>query len=287
VVTGVQRAAIEAAIGRPVLNAKPMAGGCIAAVWRVQTAGGPDVVAKTVPPGGAATFEVESFMLSYLAQRTSLPVPKVISTAQDLLILELMPGLASVDESAERHAADLLADLHGHRADRFGFERDTVIGPLPQPNPWTARWTDFFADSRLRPMAAQAAARGRISSGLRDRVLGVADAARRLLREPEAPALLHGDVWSGNILTERGRVTAFLDPAIYYGHPEVELAFIILFGTFGRAFFDRYGASRLIAPGFFETRAAIYNLYPLLVHARLFSGPYPAMIERSLAGLGF
>ena len=84
-----------------------------------------------------------------------------------------------------------------------------------------------------------------------------------------------------------GRVTAFIDPAVYYGHPETELAFITLFNTFGDPFFDAYHALRPIRPGFFELRRDIHNLYPLLVHARLFGSSYLDGVERVIARLGF
>ena len=100
-------------------------------------------------------------------------------------------------------------------------------------------------------------------------------------------ALIHGDVWTTNVLARAGRITAFLDPAIYYADPEIELAFIGLFGTFGRAFHEAYHSLRPIAPGFFEERRDLYNLYPLLVHVRLFGGSYVGQVERTLAGYGF
>jgi fructosamine-3-kinase len=107
------------------------------------------------------------------------------------------------------------------------------------------------------------------------------------LSEPERPSLLHGDVWTTNILADGDRITAFLDPAIYFGHPEIELAFTRLFGTFGRAFYDHYRQIRPIAPGFFEERCDFYNLYPLLVHVRLFGGSYVASVQHTLEQYGF
>ena len=104
--------------------------------------------------------------------------------------------------------------------------------------------------------------------------------------EPDRPSLLHGDVWGGNVLAGKGRIAGFIDPAIYYGDAEIELAFSTLFGTFGEAFFGRYGAHRPIRRGFFETRRDIYNLYPLLVHTRLFGGHYAASVERTLRRFG-
>lgn len=98
--------------------------------------------------------------------------------------------------------------------------------------------------------------------------------------------MLHGDLWSGNILARRGRIVATLDPAIYYGHPEVELAFTTLFGTFGEPFFAAYAELAPIAPGFHELRRDLYNLYPLLVHVTLFGAGYLAPVERVLDRLG-
>jgi len=104
-----------------------------------------------------------------------------------------------------------------------------------------------------------------------------------LLGEPAAPALLHGDVWSGNVLARGNRITAFLDPAIYFGHPEVELAFITMFRTFGERFFAAYEEVRQVDPGFMEERRHVYNLYPYLVHVRLFGGSYVASVEGILS----
>lgn len=93
-------------------------------------------------------------------------------------------------------------------------------------------------------------------------------------------------MWTTNILAQGDRITGFIDPAIYYGHPEVELAFITLFGTFEQPFFDHYHEIRPISTGFFEERCDLYNLYPLLVHTRLFGGSYGTAIERTLHQFG-
>jgi fructosamine-3-kinase len=99
--------------------------------------------------------------------------------------------------------------------------------------------------------------------------------------------LIHGDVWTTNVLASGEEITAFLDPAIYFAHSEIELAFTKLFGTFGRSFFDHYHQLRPIEAGFFEERCDLYNLYPLLVHVRLFGGTYVASVERILKRFGF
>ena len=118
------------------------------------------------------------------------------------------------------------------------------------------------------------------------RIERFADNLDEWLIEPARPSLIHGDIWSTNVLASDNRITGFIDPAIYYGHPEIELAFITLFNTFGDPFFQRYDERNGIAPGFFDTRRDIYNVYPLLVHVRLFGGGYWSGIEQVLSRHG-
>jgi fructosamine-3-kinase len=107
----------------------------------------------------------------------------------------------------------------------------------------------------------------------------------RWITAPDAPRLIHGDMWTGNVLVKGGRIAAFVDPALYYADPEIELAFATLFGTFGDSFFRRYGELRPIRPGFFEARRGLYNLYPLLVHVRLFGGSYLQDVAKNISEL--
>jgi fructosamine-3-kinase len=272
---------VGAALGRRPARLSRLTGGCIAEVYRAEFDDGPPLVAKA----GGSRLDLEGWMLGYLRDR-GLPVPRVAHSAAGLLIIEFIEGESRFESAAERHAADLLADLHGVTSDAFGLERDTLIGGLPQPNPRTSSWREFFGQHRLGHMAAEAERSGGISAAARARVEKIAGELGRWLREPAAPALLHGDVWTTNVLARGGRVAAFLDPAVYYGDPEVELAFIGLFGTFGDAFYERYRERRGIADGFFEERMDLYNLYPLLVHARLFGGGYGRRVEATLARFG-
>jgi fructosamine-3-kinase len=108
-----------------------------------------------------------------------------------------------------------------------------------------------------------------------------------LIEAPAAPALVHGDIWASNLLVQDGRITGVLDPALYYGHPEVELAYIFLFHSFGQSFLQRYQALRPISPGFFEERIHVYQLYPLLSHVCHFGGHYVKDTSDKLTQLGF
>ena len=219
-------------------------------------------------------------MLDYLRRHTELPVPAVLYVCDDLLVLEFVSGDGRFTPESERHAADLLAELHTRSAPSFGFEFDTLIGPLQQPNPRVASWREFFREQRLLHMADVAFEAQRLPLEARRNIDKVASRLDDLLDEPPAPSLVHGDVWTGNVLAEGGCITAFVDPAIYFADSEVELAFITLFGTFGRDFFERYQAVRGVREGFFEVRRDLYNLYPLLTHVRLFGEPYLAQLNR-------
>lgn len=276
---------IALALGVAPTRLKPLTGGCIASVYRADLPGGRAVVAKIAGHGG--TLDIEAFMLRYLREHSGLPVPDVLHAEPSLLILAHVPGESRFSPAAEEHAADLLASLHGVTWTHFGLERDTLIGGLPQRNTPTRSWIEFFRDHRLLAMARAAREAGRLGPRVEDRIRTLADRLDDLLVEPQRPSLIHGDVWTTNVLAVGNQITAFLDPAISYADPEIELAFITLFSTFGRSFFDRYHQRRPIRAGFFETRRHLYNLYPLLVHARLFGGPYAADVERTVTVLGF
>ena len=278
--------AVRAATGRPPRRAAPLHGGCIAEVLKVELEGGGACVAKRAPPAEAPALALEAWMLRYLADNTALPVPAVLHEGDGLLLIDYVETAGGLSASAEAHAAELLAALHDRSAEAFGFERDTVIGPLPQPNPWTERWLDFFRDQRLLAFGRLAHERGRLPSATLAQLEAFCGRLERYLDPAVRPALIHGDVWGGNVLTRDGRIAAFIDPAIHFADPEIELAFSTLFGTFGAAFFERYRELRPLDPGFFEARRDIYNLYPLLVHSALFGGHYPQAVARTLERYG-
>jgi fructosamine-3-kinase len=135
-------------------------------------------------------------------------------------------------------------------------------------------------------MAREALDAGRLPARTMNRIEALAARLERWIDEPAAPSLIHGDLWTGNVLCRAGRIAGFVDPAIHYADAEIELAFSTLFGTFGEPFFASYQRRRPLRPGFFEARRDLYNLYPLLVHVRLFGGPYLGSVERTLARLG-
>ncbi len=275
---------LEASLGAKLTSVRRLSGGCVGDVVLAEFADGSRVVVKRFDEPGKSG--IEAYMLRTLAERSALPVPRVLHVAESLLAMEFIEGESRFGEGAERHAAELLAALHGVAAERPGLERDTLIGGLQQPNAPVPgaedSWVAFFRERRLLHMAREAGRAGRLPPRVLERVERFALRLHEFIDEPSRCSLLHGDVWTTNVLARGDRITGFIDPAVYCGHPEVELAFITLFSTFGRAFFERYHELRPIRDGFFETRRYVYNLFPLLVHVRLFGGGYVGQLEATL-----
>jgi fructosamine-3-kinase len=274
---------IRARLGAEPAKLRALSGGCGGEVYSLE-AGGERYALKVDRAEGGA-LAVEGRMLDYLERRTELPAPKALAYDAGYLLMTWVEGGSG--GGADTHAADLLAALHGLSAEAYGFDFDTVIGGLHQPNPWTPRWLDFFAEQRVVEMAKQAYDAGNLPAELLRRAERLAGRLGQWLDEPDQPGLIHGDIWGGNVMGRGGRVTGFIDPALYFADPEVELAFVTLFSTFGDGFFRRYAERRGLTPHFWDVKRDLYNLYPLLVHARLFGGGYVSQaggILRRFAG---
>ncbi len=271
-------------------------GGCVSEVYRVNIfAKSPFdssvVVAKYDAADKTDTFteaklDIEGRMLSYLAEHSELPVPKVYFSSKNLLIMEWVEGKSEFSPQAQQHAAECLARLHQVKAEKFGLDFPTLIGGLIQPNTQMDSWLDFFREHRLFYMAKAAYNDDILPCEILIKLEKFCDKADQWLTEPNHPSLLHGDCWTTNMLAHGGKIRGFIDPAIYYGHPEIELAFTTLFNTFDEPFFTHYQAITPMEDGFMELRKDLYNLYPLLVHTRLFGQQYINPMLNTLKRLG-
>jgi len=275
---------LEKILYQPVRALARLSGGCVADVFRGKLADGKQIVVKSGPAGDLA---LEGRMLRYLKQHTTLPIPAVYHSDRELLIIDYLPSSGGLNTQSQEHAADLVATLHNITAPQFGFDFDTVIGGLHQPNPPSPNWVAFFSQHRLLHMAHEAYKIKKLPLTAVTKIEKFAATLPNRLMEPCSPSLIHGDLWGGNILCSNNKISGVIDPAIYYANAEIELAFTTLFSTFDQTFFRRYQEHRPIAPGFFEERLDIYNLYPLLVHVRLFGGHYVSQVERTLQRFGF
>ena len=283
------RTRLEQALASRVVEARSLAVGFGLTGLKVTLADGRRLAVKAgeAKRGGAEGLKLEAFMFGELARLSELPVPQVHYAARDLLVMDFVEtDGGGIGESVERHAGELIAKLHATARNHFGYSRDTLIGPLHQPNPESGLWVPFFRDHRLLYMAREAHREGSLPAPLFERIERLAERIDDYLIEPRFPSLLHGDLWTGNVLVRDGRIAGFVDPAIYFGHPEIELAFTTMFGTFGKAFFAAYESLMPLEPGFHELRAGLYNLYPTLVHVRLFGSGYFSGLDHTLARIG-
>lgn len=268
--------AVRRLTGATVRETRPLPGGCIGTVTLCRLADGGQCVVKQA--GMGENLENEVRMLAYLRDHSDLPIPEVLGADADAIVMSYLPQDGQYDDSAQAHAGELIAALHSISAPRFGLDFDTQIGPLPQPNPWSDTWLPFFRRYRLIHMADLALQAGQLPVEMHTRMLAIADRLDRWLVEP-VPSLLHGDLWVGNVLAHQGRISGFVDPAIYYGDAEMDLALATLFGPFGKPFFDAYRSVRPLDPEFFTVRRDVYTLYPLLMHVRLVGAPYVAQLD--------
>jgi len=273
---------VSTAIGAEVTAITELEGGLVGRVFRVSLAGREPVAVKVddVP------LENEARMLAYLADETALPVPAVHHVESGLLVMEYVDGDGVFDERAERALADHLAALHDISADAYGFPFDTLSGPFLQSNPWTDSWIDFFRDQRLLPFARAASEDGSLSDEGFERVQALAERLDDLLVEPAEPALLHGDLHPGNVVVDDGAIQAVIDPAIYFGHDELGLAYAERSPELGEAFLDQYRRHRPIPTGYFEERRDVYTAFHVLENVRYFGTEIRPQLDEALAAVG-
>jgi protein-ribulosamine 3-kinase len=286
------RHALEARLG-PVRGAAPVSGGCINHGMRVELADGP-VFVKHNPDAPLGLFAAEARGLDALrAAADGLVVPRALAWAEAQggapawLALEWLEPSRRAPDFAERLGRGLAALHRAGRGEGWGWMEDNFIGPLPQANTPAASWAEFWRARRLEPQL-ELARRGGKSPGkpaewdrLMDRLPALLSPA-----EEDGPSLLHGDLWGGNVLTTSDG-PALIDPAVYRGHREADLAMTELFGGFGDAFYAAYREAWPLQPGY-PKRRAVYQLWYLLVHVNLFGGGYGAqtadVLRQALAG---
>ena len=265
-------------LGRRIVSAVSVSGGCINRGARIETGSGVALFLKWSPSSPTGMFEAEADGLRALSQFSSLRVPEPLAwgDGQDgaawLLMEHVSPGPPSA--ASERALGRGLAEMHD-RVVRggFGFGRDNWIGSLEQRNAVAARWGDFWRDRRIEPQLLLARAQGRARDADFDALLDVIPGA---LADVDRPELVHGDLWAGNWFASERDEPVIIDPAAYRGHGEVDLAMSELFGGFSATFYDAYHEARIIDRAYHAYRRNLYQLYYLLVHVNLFGAAYEA-----------
>jgi len=230
---------------------------------------------------------IEGKMLADLKD-AGLRVPEVIASTEQYLVMEYIQSTKLSLCANEIAAAEQLAALHKNTNESrmYGYYYDTTIGPLMQLNEQTQyNWALFLGQMRILPMAKLCYDKGVLSKALVQRLETLCrDLCKRIDISSITPSLLHGDIWSGNVIFNK-EGAYFIDPAVYYGDREMELAFILLFDTFGERFFGRYAEEHPLSEDFYHVKVPLYQIYPTLVHVALYGASYVGGLEQLLKKL--
>ena len=280
----------ELGLGAPV-SLDRVGGGCIAEARIATFRDGTSVFVKTVA-GHAEMFEREAEGLRALAAAEAIRIPEVLAVSSEALVLEAVTQGSRGRNFSETFGRQFAA-LHEHRGKSCGFPHDNFIGSTPQQNqpligPWDsapaddgACWPEFFLERRLRYQVLLAEQKGHGSE-----LAHLLERAESLLAELlsaaiEPASILHGDLWGGNYMVDQNGEACLIDPAVYYGHREADLAMTRLFGGFDSAFYAAYEEALPLAPGH-QQRLPAYQLYHVLNHLNLFGGSYYHQSKRIL-----
>lgn len=263
-----------------------LSGGDINKAYALTLNTGDKIFMKANAKSNAAFFTAEAAGLTAIASTKAISTPKIICTGTDdgedvgysFLLLEFIKSSGKISTYWETFAQELAA-MHkavpsrasGTETTPFGFSQDNFIGARPQQNTPASSWVSFFRDQRLAPQFK--AADSYFTPTDRTKITKLLDNLDRFLIEPEQPSLLHGDLWSGNVMCGSDGKAMLIDPACYVGHCEADLAMTELFGGFPQTFYEAYNSAFPLQPGY-EERRDLYNLYQLLNHLNLFGPTY-------------
>ena len=278
------REVLERRLGHRVTRTTRLGGGSINDAAEVSLSDGTRVFVKTHPNPPRGMFAAEARGLRWLEEAAAIRVPRVLALSDAepaFLALELLSPSrrrARFDEELGRS----LAALHAFGAPCFGLDHDNFIGRLAQSNTPANDWPTFYWHSRLEPQLRLAADQGLIGERTRSGFDALRDALPELVGPAERPSRLHGDLWGGNLHVDERGAPCVIDPAVYGGHREMDLAMMRLFGGFGERVFAAYDEAMPLSAGA-DRRVPLYQLYPLLVHVNLFGSSYLSSVERALA----
>ncbi len=265
----------------------PVSGGDINQAYRIDTERLAFFVKVNTHADSIRMFTAESLGLARLRRALPTSVPTVISAGQAqgaaFLLMEWIEPAARTERASTR-LGRLLATLHREHQTSFGLDHDNFIGTLPQHNTQHEDWTTFFIRERLDKQVRAAQKANLIDAALVSRFEKLYEKLPDIFPS-EPPALVHGDLWAGNWIARTDGTPVLIDPAIYHGHREADIAMTRLFGGFGEGFYRAYEETLPLATGW-QARVDLYNLYPLLVHLNLFGQAYMPQIDAIVRTFG-
>lgn len=276
ILPAVERYLADLGDGTPIVRMNPVGGGCIHQVFQLTTEKRAYLLKWNLSPL-EGMFEVEARGLQLLAASDAIRVPQVLAVnAQPaFILLEWIDPAGHSSGWDHERLGHQLAALHRSSAPQtYGLDHDNFIGSSPQINSWRPNWVDFFRENRLHPQVKLAMEHGYLTGAQLHKLSRICDRLDRWIDERFVlPSLLHGDLWAVNVLCDPAGQPVLIDPAVYYGDREAELAFTGLFGGFTSRFYQAYNESWPLDPGYSERRD-LYNLYPLLNHLNIFGPAY-------------
>ena len=280
----VDKERLESIIGNKIITIDLLQKGQIGDIYKVET-GNNCYMLKTSQPSNS--LQIEADMIEDI-NKYKIAVPKVFDVDENHLLMEYIEESSLFNAQQEIYAAKSLSDLHSvtNESRMYGYYYNTTIASFTQKNEQTQyNWGLFLGQMRIMPMAKICYDKGYISK----KAVGQLEALcrniyKRIDMSTVTPSLLHGDLWSGNILFNECGAT-LIDPAIYFGDREMELAFILMFNTFGDTFFNIYTQVHPLSNNFYETKVPLYQIYPILVHIALYGNAYTGQLEQVLRRL--
>lgn len=265
------------------ISAEPLSGGCVAGIRRLSlrasTGKAVTMVLKQMPETSSEQVQAEACGLKALRlqQDGALKVPEICFSDDRYLLMEDL-GQGQPAPDFDQQLAQGLALQHQQQSTGFGFERDTFCGGTRQINRWQQSGVQFFAEQRLLLLGQRCMKEGLLSAQEYSLLEQLCQRLPELI--PDQPAvLLHGDLWSGNLLCSADGTPALIDPAVYYGWAETDLAMTRMFGGFTQGFYRAYEEITGIDSGWYN-RCDLYNLYHYLNHLLLFGGSYHSDVIR-------
>lgn len=262
-------------LNESITSISSVSGGDISQAYRINTITNSYFLKLNNTPEASKLSQTEAYGLQCISKTNTIKTPKVIvcDSFDDSAFL-LLEFIASKSPSAKdfKTLGEQLAKLHQCTSDDFGLNHDNFIGRLPQSNTQRNTWIDFYTHQRLIPQLELAKRKGLLQKGECPNSQHIKSKLQPLFIGIK-PSLLHGDLWSGNYLISKDGTPYLIDPAIYYGHKEVDIAMSKLFGGFGEAFYEAY-FSHFPTDEHTLVRIEIYQLYYLLVHLNMFGQSY-------------
>jgi fructosamine-3-kinase len=260
-------------------ESKIIGGGCINEAYSLKTTAGKYFVKYNSATAFPGMFEKEALGLKLLFGTKTIEIPEVLGSGESgnlayLLLQHIESGTSG--RNFWNEFGSKLADLHQNTSEYFGLDQDNYIGSLAQSNKKHADFFSFFVSERIEPQLEKARNKGALS--LSDtRYFDSLFKSLHNVIPSEKPALIHGDLWNGIFIVNKDGSPCLIDPAVYYGHREADIAMTQLFGGFQPEFYNAYNHSWPMEKEW-QKRMDIFNLYPLLVHVNLFGGGYVAQV---------